>query len=83
MGYRSIQCIFKRGNKNERETLKEMFNVLSHQENENQGQFEISPYIIIMDKINKTNVVYTGEGIVKGKLPIDTGKSNLYSHYEY
>lgn len=36
-----------------------------------------------MDKINKTNVVCIGERIEKGKLPIDTGNSNLYSHCEH
>jgi hypothetical protein len=44
MGYRSKQIILNRGISNVRETLKEMFNIFSHQKNANQNNPEISSY---------------------------------------
>ena len=42
-----IETEFSRGNSNGQETLKEMFNILSHQGNANQNYFEISFYNIL------------------------------------
>jgi hypothetical protein len=44
MEYRAKQKILNRGLLNGQETLKEMFNILSHQENENLKVHDIQPY---------------------------------------
>jgi hypothetical protein len=44
MGYRAKQAILNRGIPNGLEATKEMFNILSHQENANQNNPEIPPH---------------------------------------
>ena len=44
MGYRTKQRVLNKRISNGQKTLKEMFNTLSHQGNENQNNFEILSY---------------------------------------
>ena len=44
MGYRAKKRILNKGISNDKEALKEIFNILSHQKNANQNGPEIPPY---------------------------------------
>ena len=81
-GYRAKQ----RGNPNSWETLKEMFNILSHQGNANQNYFEISFYNILhhSEWLRSTEQM-TAHAVedVEWEEPssIAGGSTNSHSHY--
>ena len=55
MGYRSKHRIFNRIISNSRKTLKEFFNILSHQRNANQNDSEIPSILFRMAKVKNTD----------------------------
>ena len=59
MGYRDKQKNLNRGILNVQEALKDMFNLLRHQENTNHNHTEISAYIQQNDYNHKLKWLYT------------------------
>jgi hypothetical protein len=83
MGFRAERRILVRGLTNGLEALKEMFNILSHQENANQNDSETILQLSEWLRSKTQLTVHAGDDVEQGEhFSIAGGSTNLYNHFE-